>query len=60
MDNLCIDVTGNTDVKVGDTAVLMGDEEGVTLYDILERNHIHYVHSEWMCMTATRLEKVYV
>lgn len=59
MDNLCIDVTGDDTVKVGDTAVLMG-AEGVEIQDILDRNHINYVHSEWMCMTATRLEKVYV
>ncbi len=59
MDNLCIDVTGEENVHVGDVAVLMG-AEGVEIYDILERNNIHYVHSEWMCMTATRLEKVYV
>ncbi len=59
MDNLCIDVTGDDTVKVGDTAVLMG-AEGVEIQDILERNHIHYVHSEWMCLTATRLEKVYL
>ncbi|MCR5279981.1 MAG: alanine racemase [Lachnospiraceae bacterium] len=60
MDNLCIDVTGDESVKVGDTAVLMGEEDGVRLMDILNRNNIHYVHSEWMCMTATRLEKVYL
>lgn len=58
MDNLCIDVTGAKDVAVGDTAVLLG-EEGVTIRDQLERNGIHYVHSEWLCMTAGRLEKVY-
>lgn len=59
MDNLCIDVTGDEDVKVGDVAVLMG-EEGVSIYDILDRNGIQYVHSEWMCMTAGRLEKIYL
>ena len=59
MDNLCLDVTGDDTVKVGDVAVIMG-EEGVSIDDILERNHINYVHSEWMCMTATRLEKVYI
>ncbi|MCR5031964.1 MAG: alanine racemase [Lachnospiraceae bacterium] len=59
MDNLCIDVTGEDTVKVGDVAVLMG-EDGVTINEILMRNNIHYVHSEWMCMTAGRLEKTYL
>lgn len=59
MDNLCIDVSDADDIAVGDTAVLLG-EEGVTVNEILERNHISYVHSEWLCMTAGRLEKVYL
>ena len=59
MDNLCIDVTGADDIAVGDEAVILG-EDGVTVGDILERNHIDYVHSEWLCMTAGRLEKVYL
>ena len=59
MDNLCVDITGADDIEVGDIAVLMG-ESGVTIGEILERNRIDYVHSEWMCMTAGRLEKVYI
>ena len=59
MDNLCIDVTGADDIEIGDVAVLLG-EDGVTVGEILKRNHIHYVHSEWLCMTAGRLEKVYL
>lgn len=59
MDNLCIDVSGDEDIKVGDLAVLIG-EEGVGAVDILDRNGIDHVHAEWMCMTAERLEKVYI
>ncbi len=59
MDNLCIDVTGKDDVAVGDVAVLLGDD-GVTVGEILTRNKIQYVHSEWLCMTAGRLEKIYI
>ena len=44
---------------LADGAVLLG-EEGVMVGEICERNGIHYVHSEWLCMTAGRLEKVYV
>ena len=58
MDNLCIDI-GDDDIRVGDEAVLFG-EEGVMATDILDRNGIDYVHGEWMCMTADRLEKVYI
>ena len=59
MDNLCIDVSGEDDIQVGDLAVLLG-EEGVEAVDILDRNGIDPVHGEWMCMTAERLEKVYI
>ncbi len=59
MDNLCIDVSGDDDIRVGDKAVLFG-EEGVMDTDILDRNGIDYVHGEWMCMTADRLEKIYI
>jgi alanine racemase len=59
MDNLCIDVTGKGNVAVGDVAVLLG-EDGVTIEEILARNKIQYVHSEWLCMTAGRLEKIYI
>ena len=59
MDNLCIDVTGSDDISVGDVAVILG-EPGVFVEEILERNEIDYVHSEWMSMTAGRLEKVYL
>ncbi|MBR5420193.1 MAG: alanine racemase [Lachnospiraceae bacterium] len=59
MDNLCVDITGADDIEVGDIAYLMG-ENGVTINEILERNRIDYVHSEWMCLTAGRLEKVYL
>ena len=59
MDNLCIDVTGCKDVAVGDTAVLLG-EPGVTDEQIVSRNDMEYVHSDWLSMTAERLEKVYV
>lgn len=59
MDNLCVDITGADDIKVGDTAVLMG-EDGVTLGEILDRNDISFVHGEGLCMTARRLKKVYI
>lgn len=59
MDNMCIDITGNEDISVGDQAVLLG-ESGVTVDEILKRNGIKYVHSEWLCMTAGRLEKIYI
>ncbi|MBR3346191.1 MAG: alanine racemase [Solobacterium sp.] len=59
MDNLCIDVTGCEEVKVGDTAVLLG-EPGVLDVEILDRNNMEYVHSDWLTMTAERLEKEYV
>lgn len=60
MDNLCVDVTeGGGEVSVGDTAVLLG-EPGVTVSEVLARNGIDDVHSEWLCMTAGRLEKVYL
>ena len=59
MDNLCIDITGQDDISPGDLAVLLG-EEGVTIEEILKRNRIPYTRSEWLCMTAGRLEKVYL
>ena len=59
MDNLCIDVSGDEDIRVGDLAVILG-EDGVKAVDILDRNGIDYVHGEWMCMTADRLEKIYI
>ncbi|WP_408070755.1 alanine racemase [Butyrivibrio sp. JL13D10] len=59
MDNLCIDITGADDIKIGDIAVILG-EEGVSAYEILDRNNISYVHGEWLCMTAGRLEKFYI
>ena len=59
MDNLAVDVTGADDIQIGDEAVLLGDE-GVTVDEILERNGIFYAHSEWLSMTAGRLEKVYL
>ena len=59
MDNLCIDVSGDDEICVGDRAVLLG-EEGIGAMDILARNGIDFVHGEWMCMTADRLEKIYI
>lgn len=59
MDNLCIDITGCDEIVPGDVAVLLG-EAGVTVEEVLERNDISYVHSEWLSMTAGRLEKVYI
>lgn len=59
MDNLCVDITGADDIEVGDIAYLMG-EDGVTINEILDRNRIDHVRSEWMCLTAERLEKVYL
>ncbi|WP_029320769.1 alanine racemase [Butyrivibrio sp. AE3004] len=59
MDNLCIDVTGSDDVAVGDTGILLG-ENGVTEESILLRNHLDYVHGDWLTITAERLEKVYI
>ena len=59
MDNMCIDVTGNEDVSIGDTAVLLG-EPGVTDDRIVLRNKLEYVHADWLSMTAERLEKIYI
>ena len=59
MDNLCIDVTGADDIVAGDEAVLLG-EPGVTVEEIMERNGLPHVHSEYLCMTAGRLEKEYL
>lgn len=59
MDNLAVDVTGADDIAVGDEVVLLGDD-GVTVDEILKRNDIFYAHSEWLSMTAGRLEKVYL
>lgn len=57
MDNLAVDVTGAEDISVGDEAVLLG-EGGVSLSETLERTGITIARSEWLCMTAGRLEKV--
>lgn len=57
MDHLCLDITGADDIHVGDVAVLMGPE-GITPYNIISRNGIRYVHSDWMTITTERLEKV--
>jgi alanine racemase len=59
MDNLCIDITGAEDIEVGDVAVIMG-EEGVTISEIMERTGVTPSRSEWLCMTAGRLEKIYL
>ena len=59
MDNMAIDVTGADDIAVGDEAVLLGDG-GVSLAETLERTGITIARSEWLCMTAGRLEKVFV
>lgn len=59
MDNLCIDITGAEDIEVGDVAVLLG-EDGVSVDEILERNHMAVIHSDWMSMTTERLEKIYI
>ena len=59
MDNLAVDVTGADDIAVGDEAVLLGDK-GVSLEETLERNGISIARSEWLCMTAGRLEKIFV
>ncbi len=59
MDNMCVDVTDDEDIKVGDLVVILG-EKGVEVADIMERNGIGVIHSEWLCMTADRLDKVYI
>ena len=59
MDNLCVDITGNDDVSVGDKAVLLG-KPGVNAEEIVSRNGIDHVHCDWMLITAGRLEKVLV
>lgn len=59
MDNVCVDITGSTDVIIGDEAVFLG-EEGVDVRDILERTGVDLVHSEYFCMTSGRLLKHYV
>lgn len=59
MDNLCIDITGADDIEVGDVAVIMG-EEGVTISEIMERTGVTPSRSEWLCLTARRLEKTYL
>jgi serine/alanine racemase len=57
MDNLAVDVTGAEDIAIGDEAVLLG-EGGVSLAETMERTGISVARSEWLCMTAGRLEKV--
>ena len=59
MDNMAVDVTGADDIAVGDEAVLLGDG-GVSLAETLDRTGISIARSEWLCMTAGRLEKVLV
>ena len=59
MDNLCIDITGNDDISVGDKVVILG-KSGVNAEDIALRNSIDHVHCDWMLITAGRLEKVLV
>ena len=59
MDNLCIDITGNDDISVGDKVVFLG-MTGVNAEDIVLRNGIEHVHCDWMLITAGRLEKVLV
>ena len=59
MDNLCIDVTGSDDIVCGDEAVILG-EGGMSVNDVLAANSLEDIHSDWMCMTAGRLEKIYV
>jgi alanine racemase len=59
MDNLCIDITGAEDIEVGDVAVVIGDE-GVSISEIMERTGVTPSRSEWLCMTAGRLEKFYI
>ncbi len=59
MDNLCVDVTGSENIVPGDIAVLYGGRH-VTADQIMERNGMQYVHSDWLCMTSWRLEKRYV
>ena len=59
MDNICVDITGAEDISPGDEAVFLG-EPGVTAAEIMERNNLHFTRSEYMCMTAGRLEKVYL
>ena len=34
--------------------------EGVSVDEILERNHMAVIHSDWMSMTTERLEKIYM
>ncbi len=60
MDNLCIDVTdAEEDILCGDEAVILG-EGGMSVNDVLAANSLEDIHSDWMCMTAGRLEKIYV
>ena len=59
MDNLCIDVTGSDEIEIGDRAVILGDD-GIQASDASERNGLHLVHSDWMSITAGRLEKVMI
>lgn len=59
MDNLCLNVSGAEHVAPGDIAVFLG-EGSVTYEKIMARNEMAYVHSDWLCMTAGRLEKIFV
>ena len=59
MDNLCIDITKYNDISNGDIAVLLGTS-GVTVEEIMKRNGLSYVHSDWLCMTTERLEKIFI
>ena len=59
MDNLCVDITGNDDISVGDKAIVLG-RPGFDAMDLAHRYGIKDVHGDWMCITSSRLEKVLV
>lgn len=59
MDNLCVDITEDPSITHGDIAILLGTP-GVTTQEIMERNGLFYVHSDWLCMTTERLKKIII
>ena len=59
MDNLCVDITGNDDISVGDKAIVLG-RPGFDAVDLAHRYGIKDVHGDWMLITSSRLEKVLV
>lgn len=53
-------VLEDEDVCIGDEVILIRQQHGVTIRDILERHQIDFVHSERLCLLSERLERIYL